>query len=88
MIDTAKLIDELKLAGMPEPQAKALTNALNSVLRERMASKLDLDNLYWKVTGTVTGVLLVHFIGLYYYLGNKLDGIQQQLFTLASKLSG
>lgn len=47
--DTLKYVEALKVAGVPEPQAKAQSEALKEVLNTEVATKSDLTEMELKV---------------------------------------
>jgi hypothetical protein len=65
MIDTLKLARRLGTAGMPQSQAEALAEGLGSELREPVASKADLDALFWKITATLAVMLAAHLVAVW-----------------------
>jgi hypothetical protein len=70
MIDTLKLSRRLEGAGMDRKLAEELADGSAGGLRERIATRGDLETLHWRTIAAVGGMLLVHFAGVWVLLLN------------------
>jgi hypothetical protein len=70
MIDTLKLSRRLQGAGMERKLAEELAGGLAEGLKERVATRGDLETFHWRTIAAVAGMLLVHFVGVWVLLLN------------------
>ena len=57
--DTLAYVDKLKSSGIPEDQARAQAEALDTALRETVATKADIQRLETQIAETKSDVLKI-----------------------------
>lgn len=61
--DTLAFAERLKAGGFDDRQAKAATEAFAEATSQELATKRDLDVLFWRVTAAVAVLLLANLAG-------------------------